>query len=94
MAYTGLYATDGSWNIAVVDGTTYVGSTSVDGALNVFQSAVGGNIGSTAPSGARHVTVSTSPTVSVQANNGSMNISVSPYTNGGRHVTVVSGVLV
>lgn len=94
MAYTGMYATDGSINIAVVNGATFVGSISVDGALNVFQSVVAGNIGSTAPCGARHVTISGAPTVSRQAPNGSWNISVSPYTNGGQRVTVVSGTLV
>lgn len=97
MAYTGKYAADGSWNIAVVNGSTYTGAISPDGALNVFQSVASGPIGLYAPCGAYNVTVAGTPPGgpnSRQAANGSLNISVSPYTNGGQRVTVVSGVLV
>ena len=97
MAYTGKFAADGSWNVAVVDGSTYTGITSPDGAINVFQSAETGPIGLYAPCGAFNVTIAGAPVLAFnprQAPNGSLNISVSPYTNGGQHVTVVSGVLV
>jgi len=97
MAYVGRYAADGSWNVAVVDGSVYTGATSVDGAVNVFQSVAAGPIGLYAPCGAYNVTVAGTPVLAFnprQAPNGSLNISVSPYTNGGQRVTVVSGVLV
>jgi len=93
MAYTGKFAADGSWNVAVVNGATYTGLYSPDGAVNVFQSVTSGPIGLYAPCGAYNVTVPVTPS-GMQAANGSLNISTTPYTNGGQHVTVVSGVLV
>lgn len=94
MAFTGKGAVDGSWNIAVVNGVTQTGLYSVDGAVNVFQNPAGGPIGAYAPCGALNVTVPVSPVINRIASNGSLNISVTPFTNGGQRVTVVSGVLV
>lgn len=96
MAYNGLYAADGGWNITVVDGTVYTGLYAADGSINVFQPGAGYQ-GLYAPCGAYNVTVSPTPVLAFnprQAPNGSLNVSTTPYTNGGQHVTVVSGVLV
>lgn len=97
MAYVGRYAGDGSWNITVVNGSVYTGLNAADGSLNVYQSASLNPIGQYAPCGAYNVTVAGTPVLAFnprQAPNGSLNISVSPYTNGGQHVTVVAGALV
>lgn len=97
MTYTGKFAADGSWNVSVVDGSVYTGVFSPDGAVNVFQSVASGPIGLYAPCGAYNVTIAGTPPGGPnnrQAANGSLNISTTPYTNGGQRVTVVSGALV
>jgi hypothetical protein len=96
VAYTGLHAADGSINIAIVSGAAYTGSISVDGAQNAIVAPGGSYVGSTHPCGAIYITNSPAPVGGIpnpiRAPDGSLNCSVSPYTNGGQHVTTVAGV--
>lgn len=87
-----LYAADGSWNVSVVDGSTYTGVQAPDGSYNVFH--VDGSVytGLYAPCGAFNVFVSTGGT-GYYAPCGALNVSQSPYTRGTVSVTVVSGSL-
>lgn len=82
-------ASDGSWNVSVVDGSTTSGLRAPDGSVYVVKSS-GSSNGSHHPSGAYWVTPVTSPDI-YYAKDGSINVSVSPYANGTQPVTVVSG---
>lgn len=90
------YAANGSMNVTVVDGTSYTGLYAADGSINVVVSPGGTYVGKYHPCGAWYVTVATSPSVGalpVQAPDGSLFVSETPFTNGGIRVTVVSGSL-
>lgn len=90
------FASDGSVNVTVVSGSTYTGLFAADGSYNVIKAPGNAYVGASHPCGAWYVTVAISPTVGAlpwRAPDGSLYVSVSPYTNGGEHVTVVSGSL-
>lgn len=93
MSIQGFYAADGSMNVTVVSGDSTPGLYAADGSINVAVSPGSGFIGAYAPSGAWYVTVAPVNATSIRAPDGSLYVSVSPYTNGGQHVTVVSGSL-
>jgi len=100
-------AADGSWNITIVDGLTYVGKYAADGSFNCFQ-VTGGSLttpqGWNHPSGAINIVNATAEAnpVGIYHACGAMNVSTNaaPTTpvgatapNGARYVTVVAGVL-
>lgn len=92
----GLRAPDGSYYISVVAGTSFTGLYAADGSLNVVVAPGNKFVGATHPCGGWWVTVAIIPTIGVLPNrapDGSLYVSVSPYTNGGQHVTVLSGSL-
>jgi hypothetical protein len=92
----GFYAADGSMNVTVVDGVSYTGLYAADGSINVIKSTGLVYVGAYHPCGAWWVTLSPTPSTypnPVRAPDGSLNVSESPYTNGGQRVTVVSGSL-
>lgn len=92
----GFYAADGSMNVTVVDGLTYVGLHAADGSINVILAPGGVYVGAYHPCGAWYVTTApVAPTIPnpIRAPDGSLNYSKTPFTNGGQHVTVVSGIL-
>lgn len=87
---SGIYASDGSMNVTVVDGTTYVGLyASNGGSVNVIKRT--SEIGRQHSSGALLVTPITSNGNGIQTSDGSLNVSESPYYNASQKVTVVSG---
>lgn len=91
-----LYASDGSINVSVVSGSSYTGLYAADGSINVIKAPGGTYVGAYHPCGAWWVNVATSPAVGanpIRNVDGSLNVSTSPYTNGGQRVTVVSGSL-
>lgn len=91
-----LYATDGSVNVTVVNGSTSTGIYASDGSINVVVATGGIYLGAYHPCGAWWVTVAPTPSVvpnPLRAPDGSLYVSVTPFTNGGQHVTVVSGSL-
>jgi hypothetical protein len=89
------YATDGSINVSVVDGSTYTGLHAADGSINVVLSDGSTYVGASHPCGAWWVTVSPGTRVSLRAPDGSLYVSQAgmPSTNSGQPVTVVSGSL-
>lgn len=89
------YATDGSHNITVVDGTTLTGLYAADGSWNVVQADGVAPCGIYHPCGAYWVTVQPAEMTGLYAPDGSFYIKESPYTySGGYRVTVVAGALV
>lgn len=91
---TGFYAADGGMRVSVVSGSSYTGLYAADGSINVVnRTGVTTPVGAYHPCGALNVVVPSSPTFIRRAANGSLNVTISPYTNGGVHVTVVSGSL-
>lgn len=92
---SGYYAADGSMNVTVVSGTAGTGLYASDGSINVVKSPGTGTgiVGTYHPCGALWVTVATSGGHPLRAPDGSLYVSTTPYTNGGQHVTVVSGSL-
>lgn len=92
----GLYAPDGSFYISVIDETSLTDLYAADGSINVVVAPGNQLVGSTHPCGGWWVTVSPTPSgipTPNRAPDGSLYVSVSPYTNGGQHVTVLSGSL-
>lgn len=93
----GLYAADGSWNITIVDGTTYTGLFAADGSINcVIAPVVTRPIGLNHPCGARWVTDVSAGDSSTgrSAADGSLKVCTTPYTQTyAQRVTVVSGSL-
>jgi hypothetical protein len=88
-------ASDGSWNVTVVDGSTLTGFLAADGSVNVVKSAGGSYIGVMHPCGALNVTVNAGGLVPRYAADGSINVQVGTFSeNAGQKVTVVSGTLV
>lgn len=88
-----LYASDGSINISVVDGSTYTGLQASDGSYYVVVSDGSTWRGTHHPCGGWWVTVSPTNNNYLYASDGSYNVSETPFTNNGMHVTVVSGSL-
>lgn len=89
-----LYAADGSLNVTVVDGTTYVGRYASNGSMNVVVTDGSTLTGIHHPSGALHVVLRATPTTSIQAPSGGVYVSESgSYQSGSMKVTVVSGSL-
>lgn len=88
----GLYASDGSLNVSVVDGSSLTGLYAVDGSINVVVAPGGSYVGAYHACGAWYVTVVTSGVVGYYAADGSMNVAESPYTaTGAVRVTAVLG---
>ncbi len=90
------YAADGSLNVSSVNGLTYTGLYAADGSINVVVSSGASYVGAYHPCGALNVTDAPAPSIGalpMRAPDGSLNVSQSPYTNGGQRVTVVSGTI-
>lgn len=93
---TSLYAQDGSINLTVVDGSTYVGLYAQDGSWNVVdQTANTSNYtGRMHACGAINVILdSGSDYLGMNAPNGSLYVNQTTRVNGSQLVTVVSGTL-
>src|SRR5271167_1513005 len=92
---SGLYAADGSYNVTVVSGATYTGLYAADGSLNVVQDTGSVYKGLYNPCGAYNVVYVTTPVgtgpLPLYGPNGDWQVSTTPYTAGGKPVTVVSG---
>lgn len=89
-------AIDGSWNITVVAGSAITGLMAPNGSTNVFPATGASYVGRTHPCGAWYVTRASAPAVGgtpSTAPDGSLYVTTTPFTNQGRPVTVVSGVL-
>jgi len=93
MAGPNIRATDGSLNIAVVSGATRTGIQDASGNVNVVVSDGLSVKGAHHPCGAWWVTSSPAGYHGIKAPDGSLYVSVSPYTTIGQRVTVVSGSL-
>lgn len=87
------YAADGSLNIRVVDGSTYVGRYAPDGSTNVVVTNGSTYTGLHHPSGAMYVVNTNTNIVSLLHPSGGLLVSDSPYATGSTNVTVVSGSL-
>ena len=88
-----LYAADGSINITVVDGNSYVGRYAPNGSMNVVVTDGSTLTGLHHRSGAMHVVNTNSNVLSAQHPSGGIYVSDSTYANGSLRVTVVSGSL-
>lgn len=88
-----LYAADGSWNVTVVDGSTFTGLYAPDGSYNVVEVDGTSIAGLYAPCGAYNVYVSDGTYIGFYHPSGAINVSVSPYETGTVRVTAVSGSL-
>lgn len=90
-----LYANDGTQNVTVVDGSSFVGAYAPDGSLNVFVTDGLSFVGTTHPSGAMNVTVSPGTLFcGYYAPDGSVYVTEDPTElSGALRVTVVSGSL-
>lgn len=86
-----LYASDGSFNVTVVDGTAPVGAQAADGGLNVFQVDGTSPVGVYNASGAINVVVTEDDQTSKVHPCGGIFVSVSPYALGTEKVTVTAG---
>jgi hypothetical protein len=88
------FAADGSWNVTVVDGSTYTGLHASDGSYNVIKSPGNAYVGATHPCGALYVTTSPGTLVPLRAPDGSLYVqNAGSFINSGQPVTVVSGSL-
>ena len=87
MAYTGFYATDGSWNVHVVDGLSKVDLFTVDGHINVTGST---GTGLYHPCGCIAVTTAPGSTyVGRYAPDGSLYINSVSENDGSQKVTFI-----
>lgn len=93
MAFSGFYAADGSMNVTVVSGLAETGLYAADGSINVIVPTGGGFKGAYHSCGALYVTVPSVASTAIKAPDGSLYVTTTPFTNGGKHVTVVSGSL-
>src|SRR6266478_677831 len=99
MAYVGPLAANGSWNVTVVTGSSYVGLYATDGSYNVFNaSAVSTATGAYHASGALNVVATSSSSfLPLRAPNGSLYVTngasggAGILLNRGQPVTVISG---
>src|SRR5688572_16443964 len=82
-------AADGSLNVTVVSGSTYVGALAPDGSLNVVDTNGLSWVGRVHPSGALNVVLGNS--FGVNHKTGALVVSTSPYVSGTQRVTIVSG---
>lgn len=87
------YAADGSLNIRVVDGNTYVGRYATDGSTYVVVSDGSTYTGASHRSGAMNVVNTNSDVLSFQHPSGGIYVSDATFVNGGTRVTVISGTL-
>lgn len=87
------YATDGSLNIRVVDGSSYTGRYATDGSTYVVVTAGSSLTGMNHPSGAMNVVNTDSGVLSILHPSGGMYVSDSPHATGATRVTVISGSL-
>ena len=87
----GLYANDGSINVTVVDGNSYVGAQAADGSLNVLVVDGSDYTGLLAGCGAVNVIAAVADSNSYFHPCGAWYNSESPYYIGAVRVTVVSG---
>ena len=87
----GRYATDGSWNVTVVDGSTLTGLVAADGSINVVLAPGGSLVGLQHACGALNVTVASSNQIGIMEPDGSLRVSESPYYSNTQRVTAVSG---
>lgn len=87
------YAADGSLNVTVVDGNTYVGRYAPDGSTNVVVTDGSTYTGLHHPSGAMYVVNTNSNIISILHPSGGLYVSDSPYATGSNNVTVISGSL-
>lgn len=85
----GIYAADGSWNVTIVDGTTFTSYYAADGSVNVVHDTV--FFGAYHPCGALRVTYTSSAVNQRYAPDGSIYVSTTPYVTGAQPVTAVSG---
>lgn len=87
------YAADGSLNIRVVDGNTYVGRYATDGSTYVVVSSGSSLTGFHHPSGAMNVVNTDTAVLSTAHPSGGIYVADSPYATGATRVTVISGSL-
>lgn len=87
------YAADGSTNIRVVDGNSYVGRYATDGSVNVIVTDGSTYTGLHHPSGAMYVVNTNSGVLSTSHPSGGIYVADSPYATGATSVTVISGSL-
>ncbi len=87
------YATDGSLNIRVVDGNSYVGRYASDGSTNVVVTDGSTYTGFHHRSGAIYVVNTNTGVLSFNHPSGGTYVSDSPYATGATRVTVISGSL-
>ena len=89
----GVYHSDGSIRVTVVDGLTRVGTYAADGSWNVIEAPgpATTKVGVYHSCGARYVTLQAVAVSSIYAPDGSLNVSVTPYVSGTQKVTVVAG---
>lgn len=87
------YATDGSLNIRVVDGSTYVGRYATDGSTYVVVTDGSTLTGFHHRSGAMNVVNTNSAVLSTSHPSGGIYVADSPYATGATRVTVISGSL-
>lgn len=87
------YATDGSLNIRVVDGSSYTGRYATDGSTYVVVSDGSTLTGMHHRSGALNVVNTNNGVLSIHHPSGGMYVSDSPYATGATRVTVISGSL-
>lgn len=87
------YAADGSLNIRVVDGNTYVGRYATDGSTNVVVTDGSTYTGFHHRSGAVYVVNTNTGVTSFNHPSGGTYVSDSPYATGATRVTVISGAL-
>jgi hypothetical protein len=90
-----LYASDGSWNVTVVDGLTLTGLHAADGSFNVVDaSGETDPVGINHPCGAMWVTLATPDTNTPRHSDvGSLFVSTTGNPSTAQRVTLVSGVL-
>ena len=88
-----LYAADGSMNVSVVDGNSYVGRYAPNGSMYVVVTDGSAYTGINHRCGALYVVNTETPVLSYQHPSGGINVSDSPYATGSARVTVVSGTL-
>lgn len=84
-------AGDGSLNVSVVDGSSYTGLRAPDGSLYVVNNNGSSFVGASNHCGGWNVTYVTSDVSSIRAQDGSLNVTTSPFVKGAMKVSVVSG---
>lgn len=90
----GLYATDGSFRVTVVDGTTLTGIYAADGSYNVVQQDGTTLTGAIHPCGALNVFVNDGSFDQWYHPCGAWIVQVTPYANDCVDVTVVAGAFI